>query len=243
MPHFASFDALRLHYTDDGDGRPVVLLHGMGADNVANFVDTGIADALRVAGHRVVALDMRGHGGSDPVDATSAFEDDAVVLDVVALLDHLGVPAAVVVGYSMSGFVTLRLAARDPRVVAVAVIGIGENIGRMDGPPEKRAPFVEMIERADPDDETTPPEFRLPAERRPAIIAYMRSHLPDTREVLGDVRVPALVVAGERDRNVGDPSVLARDIGARVVRVPGNHFTSLREPELRDAVVEFVGTV
>jgi pimeloyl-ACP methyl ester carboxylesterase len=243
MSSFRSFDGLTLAYTDDGDGRPVVLLHGMGADSRTNFDDTGVVGALRAAGHRVVTLDMRGHGASAPVDDPDRFEDDAVVLDAVALLDHLDVGEAIVVGYSMSGFVALRLAARDSRVIAIVLIGIGEDIGKMDGPPETRSRFVEMIEAADPTDPRTPPEFRLPAHVRPTIVAYMKAHLPDTRDVLDEIRVPAVLVVGEREKNAGDPSILARRIHARLVRVPGSHFTTLAKPELHAAVVEFVNNV
>jgi len=232
-----------VHFSDDGDGRPVVLLHGMGADAQANFEQTGITGALRDAAFRVVAPDIRGHGESDPVSEPERFADDAIRRDVSALLDHLDVKEAVVVGYSMSGFTTLRLAAHDPRVVAIAVIGIGENTGKIDGPPEVRTQFVEMLERADPNDERTPPEFRVPGPQRAAIIAYMKAPLPYTRAVLDDIRVPALLIAGDRDKNVGDPSLLAAEIGGRVARVPGNHFTCLAEPALHRALVEFLDEV
>jgi pimeloyl-ACP methyl ester carboxylesterase len=243
MPYFDSFDGVTLHYSDDGVGRPVVLLHGMGSDAQANFEQTGITRVLRDASYRVVALDIRGHGDSEPVSDPERFADDAMRRDVTALLDHLDVEESIVVGYSMSGFTTLRLAAHEPRVVGIVVIGIGENTGKIDGPPEKRAPFVEMLEQADPNDERTPPEFRVPAAQRAAIIAYMKAPWPQTRDVLDEIHVPALLIAGEQDRNAGDPTLLAGEIGGRVARVPGNHFTSLGEPALQRALVDFVGEI
>src|SRR5262249_5306402 len=126
MPYFDSFDGITLHYSDEGAGRPVVLLHGMGADATANFEQTGIRRVLRDAALRVVTPDIRGHGESETISEPERFADDAMRRDVSALLDHLDVDEAVVVGYSMSAFTTLRLAAHDPRVVAIVLIGIGE---------------------------------------------------------------------------------------------------------------------
>ena len=62
MPTFASFDGTELFYDDQGDGRPVVLLHGFAADTNINFVRSGILDALVDEGYRTIALDHHGHG-------------------------------------------------------------------------------------------------------------------------------------------------------------------------------------
>jgi len=243
MPYFESFDGITLHYSDEGAGRPVVLLHGMGADATANFEQTGITGVLRDAALRVVTPDIRGHGESETISEPERFADDAMRRDVSALLDHLAVDEAVVVGYSMSAFTTLRLAAHDPRVVAIVLIGIGENTGKIDGPPEVRTRYVEMLEQADPNDERTPPEFRVPGSQRAAIIAYMKAPWPQTRDALDHIDVPALLIAGDRDKNAGDPTLLAAEIGGRVARVPGNHFTSLGEPELHRALVDFLDEI
>ena len=65
VPTFTSFDGTTLAYHDDGDGAPVVLLHGFAADTNLNYVRSGVFDLLLDAGYRVIALDARGHGLSE----------------------------------------------------------------------------------------------------------------------------------------------------------------------------------
>ena len=101
MPDFESFDGLRLSYLDDGDGRPVVLLHGFAADTNVNYVRSGILDLLLDEGYRVVTLDARGHGLSSKPTDPDAYADDAMKRDVIALFDHLGLENVLLVGYSM----------------------------------------------------------------------------------------------------------------------------------------------
>ena len=110
MPDFESFDGLRLSYLDDGDGRPVVLLHGFAADTNVNYVRSGILDLLLDEGYRVVTLDARGHGLSSKPTDPDAYADDAMKRDVVALFDHLGLENVLLVGYSMGAHLALRLA-------------------------------------------------------------------------------------------------------------------------------------
>ncbi len=114
-------DGFRIHYTVSGleQGPTLVLIHGYlgsaaiwGSDFVRPFMNT----------HRVVAIDVRGHGQSQ----TSADPDDhgdAAVQDVARLLDHLGVERADIIGYSMGGLIALRLSVLHPDRVNEVVVG------------------------------------------------------------------------------------------------------------------------
>jgi pimeloyl-ACP methyl ester carboxylesterase len=111
-------DGQHLHHTDHGGRGPVVvLLHSFLMDE--RMFASQIA-ALR-SEFRLVTVDERGHGGT-PADAPFDYWD--VARDVLALLDHLGVDSAAVVGTSQGGFVALRMALLAPdRVTALAVMG------------------------------------------------------------------------------------------------------------------------
>ncbi|MGD8643658.1 MAG: alpha/beta hydrolase [Chromatiales bacterium] len=121
--YFESVGA-RLHYTDEGQGEVVLLLHGFAVNSDLNWRLTGIVGALSPR-FRVVALDLRGHGLSDKPHGERAY-GLALIADVINLLDHLRIERAHLVGYSLGGFVALKSAALYPeRIRSTTLIGAG----------------------------------------------------------------------------------------------------------------------
>jgi len=116
---------VRLSYTDEGEGpQTVVLIHGFAVNSWLNWGWVGISGALART-MRVVSLDMRGHGRSGKPHRIGAY-GATMVRDVVSLLDHLEIARAHVAGYSLGGFVTLKLAACSPeRLLSASVLGAG----------------------------------------------------------------------------------------------------------------------
>jgi len=243
MATFDSFDGLSLYYDDQGDGPTVVLLHGFAADTNVNYVRSGILDLLLDEGYRVVALDARGHGLSSKPTDPDAYADDAMKRDVVALFDHLGLDDVVLVGYSMGAHLSLRLAPDEPRVKALVLLGIGESAAGGESGPERRDALMAVLEADSPDDvdDASLRQFRVMAglDREP-LLAYMQAPWPENDTRLGDIKVPVLLVVGDDDENAGDPSGLAEQLGATLVRVPGDHFTANARPELHRALLGFV---
>jgi len=117
-------DGVRLHYTDEGSGTPVVLLHGFAVNADLNWRLPGLTDTLS-RGFRVISLDLRGHGlSSKPHDSKQYGMNMA--LDVVALLDHLKIQRAHLVGYSLGGIIALKLATTHPeRFTTVSNLAAG----------------------------------------------------------------------------------------------------------------------
>jgi pimeloyl-ACP methyl ester carboxylesterase len=118
-PRDQFFDSagVRIRYIDVGprDGEPVVLIHGGLATAEWQWGETGLIDAL-TDDYRVVALDLRGHGKSDKPHDVEAY-GNAMVDDVIRLLDHLDVERAHVVGYSLGGRIVFKLVADHPERV------------------------------------------------------------------------------------------------------------------------------
>ena len=99
-----------LHYQDEGEGPPVLLLHGLG--NSGQDWEFQVP-ALRRAGYRLIRPDLLGFGHSGLPESGYGPEDMAS--DMRALLTHLGVERAHLVGYSMGGAVAYQLAVDEPR--------------------------------------------------------------------------------------------------------------------------------
>jgi pimeloyl-ACP methyl ester carboxylesterase len=125
MPRFAAPDGTGLHYTDAGAGLPVLCLAGL-TRNGGDFDHV----APHLPGIRLIRLDTRGRGQSDHADpATYTVPGEAG--DALALLDHLGVARAAVLGTSRGGLIAMWLAAvaRD-RLLGVALNDVGPVIER-----------------------------------------------------------------------------------------------------------------
>ncbi len=121
-----TFDSagVRLRYTREGHGPPVILVHGFAADAFVNWRLPGIIRVLRRQ-FDVIALDVRGHGRSEKPISTDAYGQE-MTEDIVRLMDHLGIERAHLVGYSMGGFIALDFINRHPeRLVAACIGGAG----------------------------------------------------------------------------------------------------------------------
>jgi pimeloyl-ACP methyl ester carboxylesterase len=115
MP-FADLGDVSLFYTDDGDGPPVLVVHGWTCDSHDWQYQV---PALLGAGFRVVAVDLRGHGRSSvPAEGFTARQFAA---DLAMLLERLGASPAVVVGHSLGGAVAVALAVEHPGAVRAVV--------------------------------------------------------------------------------------------------------------------------
>lgn len=135
-------DGVSIYYTDEGSGEAVVLVHGFAVDERLNWRMPGVTRML-AREMRVISVDLRGHGRSGkPHDAT--LYGLHLVGDLTRLLDHLGLERAHVAGYSLGGFIALKLATVHPRRLhSVAVLGAGWE------PPDNMAFLASLPQLAD----------------------------------------------------------------------------------------------
>src|ERR1700688_3109770 len=122
MPSF-THDGVEIAFFDEGAGEPIVLVHGFASNKEVNWVAPGWVTTLTRAGRRVIALDNRGHGASSKLYDPAAYHSAIMADDVRALIDHLGLPRADVMGYSMGARNTVFLALATPEHVRSAVLG------------------------------------------------------------------------------------------------------------------------
>src|SRR5580704_6694539 len=181
MPSFAH-DGVEIAFLDEGEGEPMVLVHGFASNKEVNWVAPGWVSTLTGAGRRVIALDNRGHGASAKFYDPVAYHSAIMAEDVRALLDHLDLPRADVMGYSMGARITAFLTLAHPHRVRSAVLGgLGIRLVEGVGLPDTIATALEAPSLADVSDPTAY-MFRAFAEQTGSDLRALAACLRGSRQ-------------------------------------------------------------
>jgi pimeloyl-ACP methyl ester carboxylesterase len=248
MTEFATApDGVRIAWETVGEGPPVVLVHGFGANRVQNWRVPGWYDTLTGGGYSVVAFDCRGHGESDKPHNSAAYTEEAMANDIGLVMRATRHDRAFVMGYSMGGSLTLRFAFEHPEQVKAAIVGgVGGNY--FTRTQDWRAAIADGL-LAEETASLTPLQgmfrdfARQPGKDPRALSACMREPKPPlSRQQLASIMLPALVVCGELDTVSGPPAPLAAALGsARAVTVAKrDHMLTVGDKLYKQAVIEFL---
>jgi pimeloyl-ACP methyl ester carboxylesterase len=259
MKRFKTWDGLEIVYREWGAAAgeagqeialpPVVLHHGFVANAQANWVATGVVDALTAAGRRVVAPDARGHGDSDKPHDPARYGERRMARDLAVLLDTIAAPQIDLVGYSMGAVVALILSSEDARVRRLVVGGVGSGIVECGGVDRRAVSNESIVHALAVDDPSTlqQPEaaaFRMLADGlgsdRQALVAQARAIHRDG-VALQRISAATLVLAGEEDPLAVRPQVLADAIpGAELRILAGDHIGTLADPRFAQSILDFL---
>jgi pimeloyl-ACP methyl ester carboxylesterase len=259
---FFNSAGVRIRYTIEGKGEPVVLIHGFGANIEMNWAEPGIFKDL-AGNYQVIAMDNRGHGQSGkPHDPRQYGAHMAA--DVVRLLDHLKIQKAHVVGYSMGGRITTYLVAEHPGRLISATIG---GAGWMDQRRivARRALMRELAESLEqgkgaeplfraltPVGQSPPTAAQIAAFSKTfesrndplalAAVARGNAGLQPAEAKLRASSVPVLAVVGDLDPVKNETEQLQGVIrNLKLILIPGaNHMTVVRNPEFLNNVKSFL---
>jgi len=246
MPSFDN-GAVQIAYLDEGEGDPILLVHGFASTKNVNWVYPTWVSELRKNGRRVIALDNRGHGESAKLYDPAEYSIPIMASDVVALMDHLSIPRADIMGYSLGARMTAWLGLTKPERLRSAILGgIGMAMVDGGGPGENVAAALEapsLEEVSDPVART----FRAFADQtrsdRRALAACLRGSrgLMSRDEVTG-INVPVLIAVGTTDEVAGAAHGLGDLIpGAEVLDIPNrDHMRAVGDKVYKTGVVDFL---
>lgn len=225
----------------------IMLVHGFGSSHAVNWVNTQWTKTLTHAGYRVVALDNRGHGESQKLYDPAAYSSQAMAEDVRALMDHLAIPRAAVMGYSMGARISAHLALAHPaRVRALLLGGLGIHLVEGVGLPLGIADAMEARSLADL---TDPMQrmFRVFAEATRSDLRALAACIRGSRQTLsaaevGSIAMPTLVSVGTNDEVAGSGPALAALIpDAEAFAIQGrDHNLAVGDKTHKQAVLDFL---
>jgi pimeloyl-ACP methyl ester carboxylesterase len=247
MPSFHN-GAVEIAYLDEGEGDPILLVHGFASSKNVNWVYPTWVSDLKKDGRRVIALDNRGHGDSAKLYDAAQYEISVMAADVIALMDHLELARADVMGYSLGSRMTAILALNAPQRLRSAILG-GIGIGLIEGggPGENVALALEAPSL---DDVTDPVgrTFRAFADQtrsdRRALAACLRGsrRLMTHQEAADITGVPVLIAVGSNDEIAGSAEKLGEIIpGSEVLDIPNrDHMRAVGDKVYKSGVADFL---
>lgn len=241
---FKSEDGLDLAYRELGEGRPFVLIHGLFSNAWTNWIRYGHAQLIADAGFRVIMPDLRAHGQSAAPHDPAFYPPDILAADGEALLRHLGLRDYDLGGYSLGGRTTLRMLVRGARPRKAILSGMGLEGILHTG---KRQDFFRHVLSRFGTHQRGSGAWMAEAFLKTtggdpqAMLPLLDSFVDTTREELGAIATPTLVLCGRDDHDNGSAADLADALtDASLVEIPGNHMTAVLQRELGDSIRMFL---
>jgi pimeloyl-ACP methyl ester carboxylesterase len=241
---FTAPDGVELAWHETGEGRPVLLLHGLFSDAETNWIKFGHADLLANRGLRAIMPDLRAHGESGKPHDAASYPPDILARDGMALIAHLGLGDYDLGGYSLGARTSVRMVAMGavPRRLVVSGMGLAGLLrtGRRSDHFRRILTGLGTHERGSP--EWLAEVFLKTTGGDPdALLPLLGSFVDTTEDELRAIAVPTLVLSGTDDHDNGSSEDLAALLpDARYVEVPGNHMSAVIKPDLGRAIADFL---
>lgn len=241
---FTGYSGTRLALHRMGEGRPVVLLHGLFSSAEVNWIKFGTAARIAAAGFECFMPDLRAHGQSEAPHDPAAYPEDVLVTDALALIETLGLTDYDICGFSLGARTAVRsvLAGLAPRRLVLGGMGLEG----LSGWARRSAHFIDAIDRFGTI-ERGDPAFLAQAFMKTMKVDRVAARLllasvDDTpAEALSALTMPTLAVCGAEDQDNGSAPRLAEALpDGHYAEMPGNHMSSVTKPEFGEEITRFL---
>jgi pimeloyl-ACP methyl ester carboxylesterase len=239
-------DGVQLAYHQVGEGRAVILLHGLFSSAEMNWIKFGHADRIASEGFRVVMPDLRAHGHSGKPHDPANYPSDILVRDLKDLIALLGLSDFDLGGFSLGARTTIDAVSSGVRPRRAILAGTGVDV--LTNWERRSHFFLHAIDhfhdtpRGDP--HWLSVQFMrtmmIDLEAAALLLKGLGDH-PDPQRAIASFTMPTLVVCGSEDEDNGSARELAAMLpNATYEEIPGTHMSSVTKPELGEAIARFL---
>lgn len=244
LHRWAASDGVELAWHELGEGRPVILLHGLFSDAQMNWIRFGHAERIAANGFRVIMPDLRAHGQSARPHGQEFYPKGILARDLRELIAHLSLDDFDLGGFSLGARTTVEGVGEDLRPRRAILGGAGlEGLRNW----ERRKTFFlaaiamfDEVQRGDP--HWLSIQFMKSQKVDRVAAAQLLESFEDAFISWLDAFVmPTLVVCGSEDDDNGSAEELANVLPNAIYReVPGTHMSSVTKPEFGEAIAAFL---
>jgi pimeloyl-ACP methyl ester carboxylesterase len=247
LHHWTASDGVDLAYHELGEGRPVVLLHGLFSDANVNWIKFGHAARIAAEGFRVIMPDLRAHGASGRPHGVEFYPKGILARDLRELVAGLGLTDFDLGGFSLGSRTTVEGVGEGLRPRR-AILG-GAGLEGLRNWKRRKTFFLEAIEMFDTVQRGDPHWLSIQFMKSQKVDRVSAAQLLESFEDafidwLQAFAMPTLVICGSEDDDNGSAEELANVLPNAVFReVPGTHMSSVTKPQFGEVIAEFLSAV
>ena len=237
-------DGVELAWRETGEGRAVILLHGLFSDAQMNWINFGNAERIAAAGFRVIMPDLRAHGASGKPHEAEHYPRGILARDLAEMVAHLELSDFDLGGFSLGARTVVQAVGEGLRPGKAILSGMGLQ-GLLDWDKRQRF-FIDAIGMFDSARRGDPHWLAIQFMRtmkvdREAAALVLQSFGDARREWFAAFTMPTLVLIGSEDEDNGSARELAKVLpNASYAEMPGTHMTSVTKPQLGEEIVRFL---
>jgi pimeloyl-ACP methyl ester carboxylesterase len=246
MHYWDASDGVELAWRETGEGRPIILLHGLFSDANMNWIKFGTADRIAAEGFRVIMPDLRAQGLSGKPHGEEYYPRGILARDLRELVAHLGLTDFDLGGFSLGSRTTVEAVGEGMKPRRAILSGAG--LEGLRNWKRRKTFFLDAIELFDRVQRGDPHWLSIQFMKSQGVdrvaAAQLLESFEDTFvEWLQAFTMPTLVVNGDQDHDNGSAEELANVLPNAVFReVPGTHMSSVTKPAFGEAIAEFLAT-